>query len=423
MQIKDHTKHVLVTIVVLTAFATTGISSYQILQYPINGFSIGENYGDTISNRNKASASDSITILSLADKSTGTSTVENSKLRDGISLCAVFPLKINGYLLSSNKVTNTLSDSDHGSFFDQKEKKIININPDEHVSLRYTQSVFENAKKQTIQEKKELEVATVQVFRYTVVADLQKDFTNVFGLTDAHTESKIVYSVVKDAPMQYVFKNENTLIVVSGRRESDIRRIAEQVGGSCEGKPIFKSNIPRGFVAWRTTENDILNRTEYVKIANADITLVLDTTKFGNQILITDETLQDNLGLGDLLPVSKYRVFSVPTIDDKGKVRAMQDIHMFVTKSKDVQILMNALRNRQTAVLGKSLMDTKRVSYHGLYTTAAKNFFDYETKGEDGKVSTSTEHVYIVTRKDTSFTFVYDHPDFETVESLVDNLK
>ena len=407
----------------LTAFATAGISAYQILQYPTDGSSTGENYGEVISNRNKASASDSITVLSLDDKSKAAPTAENSALRDGVTLCAAYPQKISGYVLGSMKITNTPSDSGHGTFFDQKERKLINVNPDERIRLEYTQSVSENAKNQNTQAKIVPEVAVVQIFRYTAFSDLQKDFVKVLGLTEAHTESKVIHSAVKNTPMQYVFKNENTLIVVSGRREPDVRRIAEQVGGSCEGKPVFKSEIPRGFVAWRTTDTDTSNRTEYVKFADADVTLILDIAKFGSEILVTDETSADNLGLGELLPTSKYRVFSIPTIDDKGKVRAMQDIHMFVTKSKDVQILMNALRNRQVSVLDKSITGTKRESYQGLYVAAAKNMFSYEYNNNDGKNSTSTEYVYVVTRKGTSFSFVYDYPDFETVESLVDNLK
>lgn len=423
MRIKDHTKHLFVSLAVLGAFATTGISAYKILQYPANGFSTGENYNEVLSNRNKASASDSVTILSLADKSGPASSTLNATFRNAVTLCSPFPQKIIGYALGSTKVTNTPSVSGHGNFFSPKEKKTIEVNPDERIRLEYTQLVSDNVRNQNAQSKINPETANVQVFRYTVFNDLQRDFMKTLDLTDAHIETKVIRPTDKNATVQYVFKNENTLIVVTGKREADLRRIAEQVGGSCEGKDVFKSGIPRGYVAWRTTDTDTVNRTEYVKVADSDITLILDTVKFGTEILITDVTAQDNLGLGDLISSSKYRVFSIPTINEKGKVRAMQDVHLFAVKSKEAHLLMNALRNRQTQILGKSLVDTKRDTYQGLYTAAAKNIFNYNKVDEEGKRSTSTEYIYMITRKNTSFAFVYSHSDFGTVESLVDNLK
>jgi len=212
------------------------------------------------------------------------------------------------------------------------------------------------------------------------------------------------------------------VVEVVGQKTADIHRVAEQVGGSCDSKPVFDSGIPKGFVAWRTTNVDRQNRVEYVKIADADVTLNLETAYFGSEIQVADNTESNNLGISTWLPIEKFRLFSIPTKGPKGNTRLVESVHMFVVKNKDIQLLLNALQNRQKEIFKGVLVHTERTTYQAPRAVLGKNIYSYERSTEEGRENVR-EYVYVLSRSNTSFVFVYDFDDIEAVESLINNLK
>lgn len=417
MALQHHTRQFLITLGLIAAF---GLSAYGTFYTLVTPYTIKTTEGyQHFADSNKASASDSITVLSLNDKTPSELSQDGVRtLKKGNTLCTDFPRKIATYELFSSKITNTASQEGHTILYDSASKKIISIHPNERIELEYVPTVYNQ------KDKIKPSNISVSVFRYVAESDLYTELGSVFGLDSGKTiESRQVkVSGLKDKE-RYVYKTGTTVVEAIGQKSSDIQRVAEQVGGACDSKPVFDSGIPKGFVAWRTTDVTRQQRVEYVKLAQADLTLHLDTKFFGNEIRVSDNTESNNLGVSEWLPISKFRIFSIPTLDQHGNLRMQQSVHMFVTKAKDIQLLLNALRNRQVQIFGGVLKETKRDTYQAPKALLGRNVYTYERVSEDGQKQIIQERVFVYTKSDTVFVLVYDYDDVEVVESIVNNIK
>jgi hypothetical protein len=417
MSVQHHTRQFCITLALIAAF---GLSAYGTFYALVTPYATRTTEGfNHLTNSNKASASDSITVLSLGDKTPGELSGEGvSPLKKGNTLCAAFPRRAATYELFSTKITNTASQEGHTSLYDPVSKKLISIHPNERIELEYIPTVY-NPK-----DKVKPTNISVRVFRYVAEADLYTELGTVYELDVTKSiESRLMkISGVKEKE-KYIYKTGSTLVEVMGQKGADIQRVAEQVGGACDSKPVFDSGIPKGFVAWRTTDITREQRVEYVKIANADLTLHLETKFFGNEIRVSDNTESNNLGISEWLSTSKFRIFSIPTLDQRGGIRMQQSVHMFVVKAKDVQLLLNALKNRQTQLFGGTLVKTERDAYQAPKALLGKNVYTYERTNEDGETEIVQERVFVYTKADTVFAIVYDYDDTEIVESVINNIK
>lgn len=413
MTLLPHTRQTLLTLVLLMAFGLSAYGAYSIMVTPF-GYKTTEGF-NRFPNGTKASVSDSVTVLSLADKSP--EQVADLPQKNNVSLCASFPRRVSTYELFTTKITNVASEEGHTSYYDVSSKKLVSIHPNERIELEYIPTAYDS------KEKVKPTNITARVFRYTAESDLIAEFGDIFNLQyQKPIESKVLTVSGVQGKERYVYKNGSTVIEVVGQKLADIKRVAEQIGGACESKPVFDSGVPKGFVSWRTTDNTREDRIAYVKIADADLTLNLETIYFGNEIRVADNTTANNLGVSEWIPTEKFRLFSIPTLD-AGKLQMSKSVHMFVAKNSDIRILLNAIENRQKELFNGTLQNVEKSTYESPRGTVGKNIYTYVRTDEKGDTSTVYEHIYVLSRKNTAFVFVYNHDNIEVVESLINNLK
>ncbi len=438
-------KHMLALVILLSAFFMSGYATYSLVSTPYFITETGENFGDADRSSNQASALDSITVLSLGDKSATSTLPVNSKTK-AKTLCNSFPRTIGSYTLFSTDITNTPADQGHTDLV-QSDGTVLSINPDERITLTYIPASYDP------KEKVKPSNIVTSVFRYQIKSDLIRELGSTYALQhEKEVESRLFKKSVAPENSQYLYRTGNTVTLITGEipeKKQDqktstdlLKKMAEKIGAVCENKPVYDSGVPKGFVAWRTTDIDRENRIAYVKIADSDLTLYLDILYFGKKILITDDSYSNNLGIGAWFNPLKFRIFTIPTKDKEGNMHTEDAVHMFVIKSRDIKLLMNALENRQTELFGRTKENLVRDSYQTPVVVVGRNVYTYsspmntgvavddqivrvEGSAEENKEEKklTTEYVYVLTRNNTSFVFVYDGEDRKAIESLIDSIK
>jgi hypothetical protein len=413
---RNHVQHVLVIVFLLGSFLLAGYSAYTLLVSPY-AFLTGENYEENAIHSNTASVSNSVTVLSLGDKSASTTQGVISNIPK--TLCGVFPKNILNYTLFTKEVTNTPDQTGHTVFVDPISLGVLTPNPDEHIKLTYIPSSYNTRLK-----IKPTNI-TAEILRYGIQSDMSEELGKVLGLDfTKDIESYSLKNTIKNGYSAYVYRTGNTVVVAKGQTLSEIQRIAEQVGGACDSKPVFNTGVPKGYVAWRTTNLDRENRIAYVKIADADITLHFDIQLFGNKILIHDDSYTNTLGLSEWFNPERFRIFTIPTKSVDGAMHAENAIRLFVIKAADIQLLLNALQNRQTDIFDRQKEDTVRDTYQTPNAFVGRNIYTYSRYDTDeGTTTKFHEFVYVFSRNNTAFVFETTSENQTSIESLIDNSK
>jgi hypothetical protein len=347
-------------------------------------------------------------------KTNKTLTIKEEYKTEGTTLCNDIPRNIDGYILNKAYVTNEPSQIGHTSYWNTKNGGIYTINPNESIILNYSKGVSPNILK-----------VTAEIMRFENTADLQETFVPILAFNTNEKELFIQPESGLKGSLKVIYKKKNNLVEVVGENEQDITNISWLLMDTCINTSVFKTDTPKGFVAWRTKDFGIYTKPDYLKIADADITLNLSSSFFGKRPSIQDLGIMDS-PLGD-----KTITYSIFQQDVNQKLKINDAIIFLITKSTNESEVVSFFKeNRLSTFLpiplpikpDNNLISENTVKYTGNTGVNIKKI-SLRTSMESDDFLGQNTYLYIMSKNNTSFIFINNNDNLAAIESVVNNLK